>query len=59
MEYTDNNVAFEYSLVYSGGLFTLFKEPHTTWEDIKQAKRWLRYNHDVVSIKVVKVGAMV
>ena len=37
-----------------GGRFELFQEPHHTKEDVDKAKKWLRHNHDVVSIKVVQ-----
>jgi hypothetical protein len=36
------------------GYFELFKEPQHTDEDVKNAERWLRKNHDVVSIKVIQ-----
>ena len=37
-----------------GGRFELFQESHHTKEDVDKAKKWLRHNHDVVDIKVVK-----
>lgn len=37
-----------------GGHFELFKETHHTDEDVKNAKMWLRKNHDVVDIKIVQ-----
>lgn len=37
-----------------GGYFELFRELHHTDEDVKNAKRWLRNNLDVISIQIVQ-----
>lgn len=37
-----------------GCAYILFREEHHTDEDVKKAKAWLRYHHDVVSINIVK-----
>ncbi len=45
---------YRMGLSIRGGYFELLKESHHTDEDVKNAEKWLRKNHDVVSIKVVK-----
>jgi len=45
---------YRMGLSIRGGYFELLKESHHTDEDVKNAERWLRKNHDVVSIKVFK-----
>ena len=37
-----------------GCAYILLREEHHTDEDVKRAKGWLKYHHDVVSITVVK-----
>ncbi len=37
-----------------GMRFELLKQAHHTEEDVKKAKQWLRSNHDVVGIYVIK-----
>ncbi|TXG80311.1 MAG: hypothetical protein E6R13_08265 [Spirochaetes bacterium] len=37
-----------------GCAYQLLRESHHTDEDIKKAKAWLYYNHDVVSITIVR-----
>jgi len=50
---TDNGVVFESWITGpQGARFVLFREPHHTLEDIRGARRYLRRNHDVVSISV-------
>lgn len=45
---------YRVGLSIRGGYFELLKEPHHTNEDVENAKRWLRINHDVVSIQIVQ-----
>ena len=44
---------YRMGLSVRGAHFELLKESHHTNEDVKNAEKWLRKNHDVVSIKVV------
>lgn len=50
-EITSNGIEFTYSLSYNGASYTLWPRKHHTKKDIKEAKQWLRQNHDVVSIR--------
>lgn len=50
----DKILFYKIGLVYSGGHFELLREPQHTDEDVENAKKWLRKNQDVVSIKVTK-----
>jgi hypothetical protein len=45
---------YQEELTPQGGRFELFRESQHTDEDVNRAKSWLRHNHDVVGIKVVK-----
>lgn len=45
---------YQEELTPQGGRFQLFRETQHTDEDVNKAKNWLRHNHDVVGIKVVK-----
>jgi hypothetical protein len=45
---------YKMGLSIRGEYFELLKEPHHTDEDVKNAEKWLRKNHDVVAIKVVQ-----
>ena len=45
---------YRMGLSIRGGYFELLKEPQHTDEDVKNAEKWLRKNHDVVSIKIVQ-----
>lgn len=45
---------YRMGLSIRGGYFELFKEPQHTDEDVKNAEKWLRKNHDVVLIKIVQ-----
>ena len=45
---------YRMGLSIRGGYFELLKESHHTDEDVKNAEKWLRKNHDVVSIKVTQ-----
>ena len=45
---------YQEELTPQGGRFELFREPQHTDDDVNKAKNWLRHNHDVVGIKVVK-----
>lgn len=38
-----------------GAHFILYREDHHTDDDFKEAKRWLRRNHNVLSIKVERI----
>jgi hypothetical protein len=56
MQETPNGVVYDWGLAGPGGAwFNLFREPHHTQEDIDKAKRHLRNERDVVSIKVRRV----
>lgn len=37
-----------------GGYFELFKEQQHTKEDVNNAKKWLKNNHNVISITIVQ-----
>ena len=53
---TPNGVAFDWWLVNADGAgYELLREPHHSDEDIEAAKRYLRGNHDVVTLRVVAV----
>ena len=50
---TSNGVAYEWSLSGpNGASFTLLRQSNHTDEDISEAKRILRNNRDVTSIKI-------
>jgi hypothetical protein len=49
-----NDMLYREDLAGPGGCaYQLFKESHHTDEDIKKAKAWLHYHHDVVKITIV------
>lgn len=52
---TDRGVIFDYDLCCSGGMFTLYRQPKHTDEDLAAAKDWLRGRRDVVSVSVTKI----
>jgi hypothetical protein len=49
-----HDMFYRMGLSRNGAHFELFQEIHHTDEDIKNAKKWLRINQDVLSIVVVK-----
>lgn len=51
----ESSIWYSYSLNVNGADYTLFREPEHTAEDIAAAKRDLRSNFDVTSIRVVKM----
>jgi hypothetical protein len=49
-------IAYEWGLAGpDGAWFELLVEPHHNEGDVRYARHWLRNNHDVVSIKIVRV----
>ncbi len=51
-ELTKNGIEYTYDLSVNGARYVLWPADKTTKEDIKEAKHWLRDNHDVVSIRI-------
>ena len=42
-------------VVVNGGHFVLWKEPHHTTEDLKTARRYVRSEQDVVTLRTEKI----
>jgi len=51
-ELTDNGIEYTYDLTVNGATFILWPTSQHSPDDVKQAKKWLRDNLDVVSIKI-------
>ena len=57
LEKTGNGMVYTWQLAGSqGAAFILFTERTSTEDDMKQAKAWLRENHDVVHLSVADDG---
>jgi hypothetical protein len=54
-----HQIYYTYSLCPQGGYFTLYQMPGISTDAIKNAKITLRQRQDVVSLKVVKIKAII